>query len=294
MAEKGKTLVTGSTGFLGSRFMKMNDGWLVQSVSLQQTQPTEIDWTEIKTVVHFAGIAHRMEKTDPQLYFEVNRDLSVQLATCAKDGGVRHFVFLSTIKVFGEDPLQSELSIQSECKPMEPYGQSKLEAEQALLSMSDEEFTVAIIRPPLVYGPGVKGNLQKLMALIAGKGPLPFGGIVNQRSMIYRDNLLHFIIKIIEQNSSGIFMPKDDPPVSTTALVECLRDVINPGKRIIAIPVILRTALKLVKPGIYHRLFGNLVVNSTGASHPEGYEQLVATEEGLRLMAEDFLAKSSK
>jgi len=290
MAERDKILVTGASGFLGSRFVEIcPHPERLQSVSLKETKPAELELSDIKTVVHFTGMAHRIGKTDPALYFKVNRDLTIQLATCAKEAGVEHFVFISTIKVFSEDPSNDILSIETLCEPVEPYGQSKLEAELALLDLNSDHFKVAVLRPPLVYGPGAKGNLRRLMNLVSGRFSLPFGGIDNKRSMIYRDNLLNYIIAIIEQKSNGIFLPKDDPPISTTYLVRCLRDIINRDKRIITIPPILLKVLKFVKPGVYYRLFGSLVIDNSGADQVAGYQQQVSVEEGLKLMGEGYM-----
>lgn len=236
-----------------------------------------------------------MSGHDEKEYFRVNRDLTLLLVEAAKANGVRHFIFLSTIKVFGldssETPIKgnrSPLTLHSSLKS-DAYGRSKLDAELGLKELESEHFTVSIIRPPLIYGPGAKGNLLKLMQNIQKGGVLPLGGIHNRRSMIFVDNLVNLIDLIIEQKAAITITPVDQPAISTTKLVEELCKTINPNKKLIRIPRFLRPLIKLLKPGFYHRLFCSLEV----APHPEleklGYKQKFSVEEGLKVMGEEFL-----
>ena len=292
-------LLTGSSGFLGSRFLQKS-AFREQAtpVSLQKTSVSEIDFEGVTTVLHCAGIAHRMEKTDEKLYFEVNRDLTLALAKASKAAGVKHFIFLSTIKVFGLDSsdnlIQGNLSPSSFFLPphADAYGLSKLEAETGLKELEDKNFKVSIIRPPLIYGPGVKGNLLKLMQAIQGSGPLPLGGIDNRRSMIFVDNLIALIDCLIRKGENITITPSDQPAISTSELAKRLANTINPSKKILSIPVFLRPIIKMLKPAFYSRLFRSLEV----APHPElkelGYTQPYTIEEGLKIMAEDFLQKT--
>ncbi|MEQ9219035.1 MAG: NAD-dependent epimerase/dehydratase family protein [Cyclobacteriaceae bacterium] len=302
-------LLTGSSGFLGSRYLQKSAFKdQVVPVSLQQTPVKNIDFKGITTVLHCAGIAHRMEKTDDKLYFDVNRDLTLELAEAAKAAGVKQFIFLSTIKVFGLDSSESlvqgnlapslplspsslSLSPSSFFLPPDAYGKSKLEAELGLKKLESEAFKIAIIRPPLIYGPGVKGNLQKLMQAIHGSGPLPLGGINNRRSMIFVDNLIALIDCLIQKGENIVITPSDQPAISTSKLVQLLVNTVNPSKRILSIPVFLRPLIKVLKPAFYSRLFGSLEV----APHPElkqlGYTQPYTVEQGLIIMAKDFMNK---
>lgn len=246
-----------------------------------------------------------MEKTDEKLYFDVNRDLTLALAKASKAAGVKHFIFLSTIKVFGLDSsdnlIQGNLVLSSSAEalaqaelppPTDAYGLSKLEAELGLKKLESEAFRITIIRPPLIYGPGVKGNLQKLMQAIQGSGPLPLGGIDNRRSMIFVDNLIALIDYLIKKRESITITPSDQPAISTSELAHHLANTINPSKKILSIPVFLRPIIKLLKPAFYSRLFRSLEV----APHPNlnelGYTQPYTVEQGLKIMAEDFLKKT--
>ncbi|MEQ8880630.1 MAG: NAD-dependent epimerase/dehydratase family protein [Cyclobacteriaceae bacterium] len=295
-------LLTGSSGFLGSRYLQKS-AFKDQAipVSLQQTPVKNIDFKGITTVLHCAGIAHRMEKTDDKLYFDVNRDLTLELAEAAKAAGVKQFIFLSTIKVFGLD--SSESLVQGNLAPSLPlspsslslspntdaYGKSKLEAELGLKKLESGDFKIGIIRPPLIYGPGVKGNLFKLMQAIQGSGPLPLGGIDNRRSMIFVDNLIALIDCLIQKRDNITITPSDEPAISTSKLVQLLVNTINPSKKILSIPGFMRPIIKVLKPAFHSRLFGSLKV----APHPElkelGYTQPYTVEQGLTIMAKDFL-----
>lgn len=285
-----KTLLTGASGFVGSRLMAtFPNSEKLSSVSLQTTSPAEIDFSEVKTIIHCAGIAHRMEPTPDELYFSVNRDLTLELARAAKAAGVGQFIFLSTIKVYGVDAVSTPLTADSVCEPDEPYGASKLAAEEGLQELEDDSFRVAIIRPPLIYGPGAKGNLQRLMELVCGNKPIPLGGIHNRRSMVFLDNLIHLIHCIRGTTASGIFLPSDRPVISTSQLVQQLIAELNPGKKMLALPGPLRWGIKLLKPEFHKRLFGSLEVQT----EPEiwakiGYQQPHTVEEGIRTMAKAF------
>lgn len=246
-----------------------------------------------------------MEKTDEKLYFDVNRDLTLALANASKAAGVKHFIFLSTIKVFGLDSsdnlIQGNLVLSSSAEALaqaelsphpDAYGLSKLEAELGLKKLESEAFRITIIRPPLIYGPGVKGNLQKLMKAIQGSGPLPLGGIKNRRSMIFVDNLIALIDCLIRKGENITITPSDQPAISTSELARHLANTINPSKKILSIPVFLRPIIKMLKPAFYSRIFRSLEV----APHPNlkelGYTQPYTVEQGLKIMAEDFLKKT--
>lgn len=284
-----KILLTGSSGFVGSRFLDLYPKKKeILPVSLQTTAVKDIDFTKVDTVLHCAGIAHRMEETDDQLYFAVNRDLTLKLAKAAKACGVKQFLFLSTIKVYGLDCTDSPITVHSSpFTPNDPYGQSKLEAEEGLRELESADFKVVILRPPLIYGPGAKGNLHRLMQLVDSKNPIPLGNIHNQRSMVYVDNLVAYLMHLMTTKASGVFLPADEPAISTTYLVQQLIQEINPSKRLITLPGLLWTGIKLLKPEFHSRLYGSLVVESSYPS--SGFQQPYTIEEGLRAMAVSIL-----
>ena len=165
-------LVTGATGFVGQHFLRINsNNYLLKKVSLQDNPIINIDFSGVETVLHLAGIAHRMERTEDALYFNVNYALTKELAIAAKVNGVKHFIFISTIKVYGDE--KDHLTLEAECRPNDAYGKSKLKAEEAILELITDSFNVTIVRPPLIYGYGVKGNVEKLMRLVDKRRIIP-------------------------------------------------------------------------------------------------------------------------
>jgi len=165
-------------------------------------------------------------------YEKVNVTQTINLAKKAKESGVNHFIFMSTVKVYDEET-DIAYTENSDCNPQDDYGKSKLKAEQALLGLSDEGlgFRVSIIRTPIVYGYGVKANIKNLVNLINKVPVLPFGKITNNRSMVFVGNLCHLIDEIIirpvgsalgVQDKAGIFLACDDEPLSTAKLCELI------------------------------------------------------------------------
>lgn len=257
---KKRLLVTGASGFVGVQFLDCcKSHYDIIPVSLQKTPVPSIDFNEVDCVLHLAGIAHRMEKTDISLYFSVNHELTKELADAAKDAGVAHFIFMSTIKVYGES--YENLTLDTVCKPTDAYGQSKLLAEQHLQTIQSDSFQVAIIRPPLIYGPGVKGNMQRLIQMVEKRKYIPLGKIQNQRSMVSIDNLIRLIRLIIDKKVSGTYLVQDESAISTTELLTAIAKAKSADVRLVAIPGIFRLIIKIFLPHIYVRLFGSLVVD---------------------------------
>ncbi len=283
-------LLTGSSGFVGSRLLDISEKKdQIRSVSLQKQSLDQVNFNGIDSIIHCAGIAHRMEPTPDELYFQVNRDLTLEFAKAAKAAGVKHFVFLSTIKVYGLDYSSSPISLTTPCLPNDAYGQSKYEAEQELLKLEDDSFKVAIIRPPLIYGPGAKGNLLKLMQLASGNKPIPLGGIQNERSTVFVDNLIALIDHIIEQQARGIYLPSDSPTLSTSELMQEILQHINPSKKLLTIPKIGQKLIGIVKPAFAQRLFKSLVVDSSESYEKIDFTPPYSSKDGIRLMCEHYL-----
>src|SRR4051812_25526198 len=158
-------VITGASGFVGKRFMEYNKGrYELIALSLRAGIPANIDLMQTATILHLAGKAHEMKAVDDKLYFEINFELTRKLADEAKRQGVRQFIYISSVKVYGNMP-DAFVDETTTCEPDDAYGKSKFAAEEYLRSIEDAHFRVAIIRPPLVYGPGVKGNMMRFLAL---------------------------------------------------------------------------------------------------------------------------------
>jgi len=283
-------LITGSSGFIGKNYFDHSENKSKSvSVSLQKKAIGQIDFSQTKTIVHLAGIAHRMNEPSGKIYYDVNTDLTFALAKHAKSKGVSQFIFVSTIKVFGEKKgFDITFNAQSPCEPHDDYGKSKYKAEQALAELQDKNFKIAIIRPSLVYGKGVKGNLEKLMGLITKGYKLPFGDIDNKRSMIYVGNLIAMIDTIIDQQAHGIFIGTDQRPMSTSQLIQNIQTNLGQQNKLFSLPKSFRILIKLLKPELYKRLFCSLVVENTKAYDNLNFIPPYSTSEGIEDMVNHY------
>jgi nucleoside-diphosphate-sugar epimerase len=282
-------VVTGASGFVGKRFMEYNKSrYELIALSLRGGIPANIDLMQTGSLVHLAGKAHEMKAVDDKLYFEINFELTRKLADEAKKQGVRQFIYISSVKVYGNmaDAFVDETTT---CKPDDAYGKSKLAAEEYLRSIEDAHFRVAIIRPPLVYGPGVKGNMIRFLALADKKLPLPFGGIDNKRSMVFIDNLVELINRVAEREARGIFTAGDPEAISTGYLLGLIREYMNNRKGLISLPAFGRKLLKVVRPALFERLFGSFVVDNRKTNQVLGFSPPYSTEYGVKVMVDWYL-----
>lgn len=284
-----KVLLTGASGFIGSRWLEIDtETCEIIPCSLQQTPIATVDFAGIDTIIHLAGIAHRMEPTPDKLYFEVNHALTIALAKAAKQQGVKHFIFMSTIKVYGEVSPKQVITIDTPCLPDDAYGRSKWKAEQGLLALQAENFRIAIIRTPIVYGPRVKGNLHRIMGLAEKRLPLPFANIQNQRSMVFVDNLIAMVQQIVIVQAQGIFLPSDKEPISTTKLVSLIREELGMKPNLFSLPLLVRQLLQRLKPALYIRLFDSLLLDNTSSNKRLHFSPPFTTEYGIKEMVKSY------
>jgi nucleoside-diphosphate-sugar epimerase len=280
--------ITGATGFVGKRMIAYNRKKYRQNIlSLRDIKIAVIDLTDVDAVIHLAGKAHDMSQVDDSIYFKINYDLTKQLADRAKEQGVSQFVYISSTKVYGDD-VHEILNESSPCIPTDAYGASKLKAEQYLQSIQSDLFKVAIVRPPLVYGPEVKGNMVRLLKLSNKNMPLPLGKINNARSIVFVDNLIELINTIIEKKASGVFVAGDKTPLSTNELISLMRKTMGKKNGLISIPAGIRSLIKKLRPALYTRLFGSFVVNNTSTNTILNFQPPYTTEEGIAIMVNWF------
>src|SRR5450759_5019064 len=186
-----KILITGAKSFVGTSFRKFSQFENTDEISLYENKPEDIDFSRYDVILHLAAIVHQSKKISESEYFKVNRDLCLRTAESAKKAGIKQFVFLSTLKVYGDFIQNTELRNEhSKCFPEDAYGKSKHEAEIGLKKLEDPDFTVSIIRPPLVYGEGVIANMLSIVKIIEFFPFLPLGCINNRRNFIYTENLV--------------------------------------------------------------------------------------------------------
>lgn len=216
-----KILITGANSYIGTSFEKYIANWpneyQIDTVDMIDTTWRKKSFAGYDSIFHVAGIAHQKETTEnAHLYYEINRDLAVETAQKATTDGVKQFVFLSSMSVYGIE--EGRITYATIPSPKSNYGRSKLEAEKEICMLSSKDFAVAILRPPMVYGDGCKGNYQTLVKL-AKTMPI-FPDYHNQRSMIHIDRLCEFVKTIIDNRDGGLFLPQDDEYVCTSKMVQ--------------------------------------------------------------------------
>lgn len=278
-----KILLTGANGFVGSYFTNhYRLEYQIKTFSFLKNDFDNLDLRSINAIIHLSALVHQMGGANASEYEKVNISQTLQLAQKAKSVGIRHFIFMSTVKVYGEesDTIYTEVT---PCHPRDNYGMSKLRAEEALQALEDEHFTVSIIRTPIVYGSGVKANIKNLINLIQKVPVLPFGNTQNQRSMVYIGNLCALLETILKQQTSGIFLACDDTSLSTTQFIREIAAALEKKCYLIDIPL-FETLLKYLKPTFHQRLYGNLIVDNTETKKRLGFSNPYSTEQGIKAM----------
>ena len=214
-------------------------------------------------------------------YERVNVIQTLQLAKKAKESGIKQFIFMSTVAVYGiETGVMNE---KSDYTPLTEYGKSKLRAEIELQKLDNKNFKVSIIRPPIVYGKNAPGNMKSLLKLI-NKVPLsPFGKTENKRSMVYIGNLCHLVYEVITQQKSGIFLASDDQPLSTSRLIELMAKNLDKKVYLVKIPF-FESLLKILKPSFHKRLYGSLEVDNSITKEKLNLKNPYSVEDGIKLM----------
>lgn len=276
-----KILVTGSSGYIGRNFINFNNKYIFEKFSLLNQKIEDIHFDNLDVILHFAALVHQKIEYPYIKYHEINVDYPVELAKLAKENGVRQFVFISTIAVYGEE--KKILDENTTCNPITSYGMSKLEAEKQLLELNDDSFIVSIIRPPMVYGKNAPGNIKSLVKLVKKIPLIPLAEIHNKRSFISIQNLCHMINEIIIQTKAGVLLASDDEPLSTTELVKHIADALGIKRYLINVPL-FPLLLKKFKPSMYQRLYATLIVNNTLTKQQLNFQNPYSTEKGIKLM----------
>lgn len=278
-----KLLLTGSHGFVGSYFyQKFHTSYEIERFSFLQDRFEDLHVKGIDAIVHLSALVHQMGGASAQAYEDINVTQTLALARKAKESGARHFIFMSTVKVYGEE--SDEVYTENfTCKPQDEYGKSKLKAEEELQKLEDDNFKVAIVRTPIVYGYGVKANLKNLMVLVDKIPVLPFGSIKNRRSLTYVGNLCALLECIIQKQQRGIFLASDDKALSTTQLIQAIATVKKRNCWLFALPFFPQL-LKWLKLSFYKRLFESLEVDNRETKRLLAFENPYTVEEGIDYM----------
>jgi nucleoside-diphosphate-sugar epimerase len=315
-----RILITGANGFVGSALipiLKSHGHQIRASVRRPGITPVpdtvvtgeigpDTDWTEalsgIDAVIHLAARVHHMDNpADPSLvigaYRRVNVEGTRRLAESAAAAGVRRMVFVSTIKAVTENSGDVPVTEATPPAPETPYGISKLEGERALAQVGERTgLETVILRPPLVYGPGVGANFLRLLVLCRNAPPLPLGAIQNRRSLVFVENLAGAIALCVEHPGAagGCFLVHDGKTLSTPELIRTLAGIMHRPARLFSIPPpLLRGALTLVgRRDAYARLAASLELDDQRLRQTLGWQPFWSQEDGLRLTAEWFNASA--
>lgn len=267
-------LITGTHSFIGGavqRHLANSEQIHASCVSLRGDAWKDLDLTRYDCILHAAGVAH----VDPnpslaETYDAVNHRLTAQVARKARAAGVGQFIFLSSIIVFGDASpagMHTWIGADTPPNPSNAYGKSKLDAENALRALESPDFHVAILRPPMVYGAGCKGNYNTLVRL-ARKMPV-FPAFDNHRSMIYVENLAELIARIALSGSRGTFHPRDGQPRSVSEIVQEI--CVCHAKRM-RFTRALAPAVRLAgRKGLVRRAFGDMAYDASAPDFPENY-----------------------
>lgn len=318
-----KTLVTGASGFVGRTLVRhllahasssvvavnrsgaVAYGPRVQVVTIDSLSSTT-SWSRalvgVHSVVHLAARVHVMRDAavDPLAEFRrVNVDGSLQLAREAAQAGVRRFVYVSSIKVNGESTAPGRpFRADDAPRPHDPYGTSKHEAELGLRQLCTATgMELVVVRPPLVYGPGVRANFLSMLRWLKRGVPLPFGAIDNRRSLIALDNLCDLLVTCTRHPAAAgqTFLASDGDDVSTTRLLEQMGQALGQPARLVPLPPWLLTGMfrLLGKREVSQRLLGSLQVDIGPTCERLGWRPPIGLDEGLRRTAAAFLAESA-
>lgn len=269
--------ILGENSYICNRFYEYvrSTDFKIEYISCRDNTWEFVDFSQFHTILCPIGIAH--VSTAPSMeakYYAINRDLPIAIAKKAKEEGTGHFVFFSSIIVYGADkPIGTDFKIDSSTVPTPEnfYGKSKLEAEQELLKLHDKNFAITIIRMPMVYGPNCRGNFPQLLK-VAKRSPLcPL--IQNKRSMIYIDNLCEFLKLIIENKKTGILYPQNTVYVSTVEIIRTAAKYFNHKIYFVNLfnPIIKLLAKKIA---IVNKIFGTKVYDISLSPDLERYNKV--------------------
>ena len=279
-------LITGKNSYIGTSLenwlMREPNKYKVDTVDMKDGSWKEKDFSQYDVIFHVAGIAH--VSSDPKmedLYYKVNRDLTIETAEKAKAEGVKQFIFMSSIIVYGDSSSSSKRVIDRNTVPTPSnfYGKSKLQAEEGIKAFESDDFKIVVVKPPMIYGKGSKGNYPRL-ANMAKKIPV-FPDIDNERSMLHIDNLCEFIKVMIDHEETGLYFPQNKDYVKTSELVKTIAEV--HGKKIMMTKVFNPLLRLMFGIGVVNKVFGNLVYEKSMSDYDKANYRIRTFRESIEL-----------
>ena len=295
MPNKQRVLIIGGSSFVARNFIRMQKDYyniktIVRTSSGFKNELVISDFANlsneifsgIDAVINCAAIVHKNKEIAEEIYNKINFELALDLAKKAKNSGIKTFIQLSTIAVYGN---VTHITENSNENPINFYGKSKLLADNALKNMANNNFNVVIIRPPMVYGnTDAPGNMMRLIKLISKGFPLPFKKTTNKRDFIHVNNLVGFLDASIKKNSTGVFLVSDNSPVYISELYETITSCLGKQNRAFTLPAICFKTIKKIIPGIYDKLFGNLTIDATSTIQNLDFIPKILIKEGISEM----------
>ena len=257
-----RVLITGANSYIGDSFMSYvsNKNYQVDTIDMMTKEWIETDFSKYEVVLHVAAIVHKKERDyTNEEYYKINTELAFDVAEKAKCSGVKQFILMSTMNVYGKDV--GIISNETSLSPVTAYGKTKLKAEQMIQELCDDSFSVVILRPPIVYGKNCKGNYVTL-SKFAKKLPF-FPDYESYRSMIYIDNLCEFIKKSIDEGLCGVFCPQDEHYVMTSKMVRLVAKANGKDIKMTKLFNPLITLGMKLKIRILCKVFGTLVYDDS-------------------------------
>jgi len=286
-----KVLITGKNSFIGTAIEnwlnREPENYLVETIDMKGEYWRKMDFSQYDVVFHVAGIAH--VSSDPkfeELYYKVNRDLAIQTAAKAKAEGVSQFIFMSSIIVYGDSSNSKRIIDQNTLpNPTNFYGKSKLQAEEGIRELESENFQIVVIRPPMIYGKGCKGNYPKLASM--AKWIPVFPDFDNERSMLHIDNLSELVKLIIDNGDSGLFFPQNKEYVKTSELVESIANIHGRKLRMIRWMNFLIKRMFIIN--IVRKIFGNFTYMKSISEYEDVDYRIRTFKESIELTELEFV-----
>lgn len=302
MLNKPNILIIGGSSFVAKSFISLNKGnYDIKLVSRSKTNnapefiidnfkliPEEL-FQGVDFVINCAAVVHQKKELPDSYYQEINYELAVDLAQKAKKNGVKGFIQLSTIAVYGNISIINSETIPC---PINAYGSSKLMADKHLLEMADDNFNVSVLRPPMIYGgKNAPGNMMRLIGLVKKGFPLPFKNAIHKKDFLNVHNLVAYMEAAILNNKTNVYLLKDNNGISTFDLIHLIGDKL--GKRIIqfSIPEFAIKLIRKFKPEIFDKLYGGLQIDSGKTNMILQINPNKTINEGIDEMVSDFRNK---
>lgn len=254
-------LITGKGSYIGTNFKayleQYPNDYVVDELDMMDESWVNCDFSKYDVIYHVAGIAHIKEtQENEELYYRVNRDLAIKVAKVAKSAGVKQFIFMSSMSVYGLNCSKEAITANTICNPNTYYGISKYQAEETLKALGDDSFKVCILRPPMVYGDNSPGNLSKLFKAVRKVHVFPT--ITNQRSSITVGKLVEFVKKYVDEEAEGLYLPQNEEYMCTYEIVR--KKMEKEGIKVVYLSIFNPVIRILIgKVNLITKCFGDLI-----------------------------------